>query len=285
MSNYIKLFGSILDSTVWKLPPAIKVVWVTMMAMADRDGVVEASLPGLADRAKVPLRIASKAVTIFLAPDQHSKTPDNEGRRIEVVNGGWRLINFEAYRERQSLDDRKTKNAERQQRFRDRQAARKTQERDTVTPVVTDSNAPLRSVTARDASCSAPLSGSDQALESDPRGNGHADLWPPYGWCRRYGVAWCSRYNRIAYGMAGDERASGALGDLLDRLPISERIAAQAEAPRMFTDYLARGGRDAERQHPFSFFVQEWGGLRVPPESRGDTRGAPRLPTTVDTRR
>lgn len=168
MSNYVKLFGSILDSTVWKLPPAIKVVWVTMMAMADRDGVVEASLPGLAHRAQVPLPTAEKAIGIFLAPDPHSKTPSNEGRRIEVVTGGWRLLNFEAYREKQSLDDRKTKNAARQQRFRDRQAQRDAAVGAGVTPPVTLSNAPLRSVTPRDASCSDLLSSSGSGPPPKP---------------------------------------------------------------------------------------------------------------------
>jgi hypothetical protein len=184
VAGYVKLFGSILDSTVWKLPPAITKVWVTLMAMADRDGVVEASLPGLADRAKVPLRTCEKAVGLFLAPDPHSKSKDQEGRRIETVPRGWRLINFETYRELQSVDDRKQKNAERQRRFRERHGER-------VTPPVTQSNAPLRSVTVGDASCS-DLSGSGSSspppLRSDPdpdaRSNPSAET-PLTGWSLR----------------------------------------------------------------------------------------------------
>lgn len=264
MANYVKLFGSILDSTVWKLPAAISKVWVTMMAMADRDGVVEASLPGLARRAFVTDRVCQKAISIFLNPDPHSKTPDNEGRRIEVVARGWRLLNYEAYRELQSLDDRKAKNAERQRRFRERHAAG-------VTLSVTDSNAPSRSVTPSDASCSA-LSDLGSASPHEPpdqtrtpaRSNGHARLWEPFEWCRRYGVAWAERYQRIAYGDAGDSKGCSNLAAVFEALPESERLAAQQDATRMFAEFLARDGREAQRRHPFVFFVQEWGGLRVP---------------------
>ncbi|HVZ89593.1 MAG TPA: hypothetical protein VHG72_21710 [Polyangia bacterium] len=120
MAGYVKMFQSILDSTIWKQPASITKVWMTMMAMADRDGVVTAAVPGLADRANVSVAIAEKALDMFLSPDPYSKTPDNEGRRIEAVRGGWRLLNFEMYREMMSADDQRTKNAERQQRWRDR---------------------------------------------------------------------------------------------------------------------------------------------------------------------
>lgn len=52
MSGYTKLFSSIIDSTIWRESKETKIVWITMLAKADRYGVVEASLPGLADAAK-----------------------------------------------------------------------------------------------------------------------------------------------------------------------------------------------------------------------------------------
>jgi hypothetical protein len=38
------------------------------------------------------------AITTFLSPDPDSRTPEHEGRRIEVIDGGWRLLNHEKYR-------------------------------------------------------------------------------------------------------------------------------------------------------------------------------------------
>ncbi len=123
MAGYVKLFGSILDSTVWDTPPPIKVVWITMLAMADRDGIVEASVPGLAKRAGVERGECERALALFSAPDPDSRSRDFEGRRIEAIDGGWRLLNYDKYRERASADAAREQSAARQQRFRDRRKA------------------------------------------------------------------------------------------------------------------------------------------------------------------
>ncbi len=120
MSGYVKLFSSLLDSTVWYTPPAVKVVWITMLAMADRDGIVEASVPGLASRAGVPREDCELALDIFLSPDLDSRTKDFEGRRIEAIDGGWKLLNYEKYREKASKEEAAEKNRQRQERSRDR---------------------------------------------------------------------------------------------------------------------------------------------------------------------
>jgi hypothetical protein len=119
-TGYTKLFGSILESTVWLEPPPTKVVWITLMAMADRDGQIEASVPGLAKRAVVSRQECERALAVFLAPDPDSRTPDFEGRRIEVVPGGWRLLNYDSYRFRASQADVREKTAARVRRHRQR---------------------------------------------------------------------------------------------------------------------------------------------------------------------
>ena len=69
-----------------------------MLAMADRKGRVWASVPGLANRARVSLKEAEAAIKKFLSPDKYSRTSDYDGRRIEIIDGGWRLLNHEKYR-------------------------------------------------------------------------------------------------------------------------------------------------------------------------------------------
>jgi len=133
MAGYTKLFGSILESTIWLETPPIKVVWITLLAMADRDGIVEASVPGLAKRAGVERTQCEQALAVFLAPDPDSRTTEHEGRRIEVVAGGWRLLNYDIYRQRASKEDAAEKNAARQKRFRDRLSRGVT-----ITPSVTN---------------------------------------------------------------------------------------------------------------------------------------------------
>ncbi len=69
-----------------------------MLAMADRKGRIWASIPGLANRARVTLEETEIALTTFLSPDKYSRTPEHEGRRIEPIDGGWRLLNYEKHR-------------------------------------------------------------------------------------------------------------------------------------------------------------------------------------------
>jgi hypothetical protein len=117
VNGYTKLFGSILDSTVWELPHPTVRVWVTLLAMADRHGEIQASVPGLAHRARVTLEETKTALAAFLGPDEYSRTPTQEGRRVEPIDGGWRLVNHEKYRRLMAEEDRKAKAAERQRRY------------------------------------------------------------------------------------------------------------------------------------------------------------------------
>ena len=51
MSGYSKLFSEICDSTIWREPDHVRIVWITMLAKANKHGEVMASIPGLADAA------------------------------------------------------------------------------------------------------------------------------------------------------------------------------------------------------------------------------------------
>jgi hypothetical protein len=124
MPGYTKLFGTLIGSTVWLEDYPTKIVWITLLAMADQDGLVGVSLPGLAHLAGVTLAEAECAIEKFLAPDRFSRSPENDGRRIAVVKGGWRLLNYDKYRFAQSGEDAKIKAALRQKRYRERTASR-----------------------------------------------------------------------------------------------------------------------------------------------------------------
>lgn len=105
--GYTKLFSSIVHSTVWREPDHVRLVWITMLALANRRGHVSASVPGLADAARVSVERCREALSILASPDPDSRTPDHEGRRIETVPGGWAILNHALYRERQSADHRR----------------------------------------------------------------------------------------------------------------------------------------------------------------------------------
>lgn len=120
MANYTKLFNSIITSTIWTEDDKTRIVWITMLAIADQHGEVQASIPGLARVSGVSLEAAENAINKFLAPDPYSRTPDDEGRRIEKIEGGWALLNHGKYRLMASAEDSKKSNADRQKRHRDK---------------------------------------------------------------------------------------------------------------------------------------------------------------------
>ena len=104
--SFAKLFSSILDSTIWAEPMSTRIVWMTMLAMTDSAGCVYASVPGLAKRALVERADVERALACFFAPDADSRSTEYEGRRIEKIDGGWRLLNYMKYSQKQNGFDR-----------------------------------------------------------------------------------------------------------------------------------------------------------------------------------
>jgi len=121
MAGYTKLFNSILASTIWRAPDKTRIVWITLLAMADKDGVAEGSVPGLADFARVSLEDCEAALSELMGPDKYSRSSEHDGRRIEAIDGvGWQLLNHGKYRAKMSEDERREYNRIKQGECRDR---------------------------------------------------------------------------------------------------------------------------------------------------------------------
>jgi hypothetical protein len=120
--TFVKLFGSIIESTIWCEDSDTRIVWITMLAMADAQGYVGASLPGLAARAQVPMAKVQAAIEKFLSPDAYSRSKDFEGRRIEEAERGWRLLNYLKFREQRDAEARREYERERKRGQRSKPA-------------------------------------------------------------------------------------------------------------------------------------------------------------------
>lgn len=116
---FVKLFASILDSSIWFETNATRIVWITMLAMADENGVVSASTQGIQHRANVTPEEGLAAIRTLEGPDLDSKDQSWGGRRIEKIDGGWQLLNYQKYRELRSK--KQVVDAARQARWRDSQ--------------------------------------------------------------------------------------------------------------------------------------------------------------------
>ncbi len=97
---YAKLFSQILESTLWTTESLeTKILWITMLAKADQEGIVGSTIPGLAHLAGISVEDCKAGIGKFLSPDEYSRTQESEGRRIEAIDGGWLLLNYTKYRE------------------------------------------------------------------------------------------------------------------------------------------------------------------------------------------
>ncbi len=105
--SYTKLQSSIIASTIWAEPSSTRVVWITMLALADRNGYVAASVPGLAHIAHVTRSEIEAAIHTLMQPDPDSRSKVCEGRRIEDADGGWNIINYVAVRDSWTEDDKR----------------------------------------------------------------------------------------------------------------------------------------------------------------------------------
>jgi hypothetical protein len=142
---YNKIFTKILDSSIWLEPMPTRIVWLTFIAAMDEDGMVQFASPAnVARRANVSLAETVKALATLEGPDANSSDPENEGRRLEKVPGGWVVLNAKKYRDIVTRANVQEKTRERVRAFRARKSgnAHVTQANDSVT----SSDAGARSV-------------------------------------------------------------------------------------------------------------------------------------------
>jgi len=119
---YNKIFTKILDSSIWLEADPTRIVWITMIAAMDEDGMCQfASVENLARRAVVDIEKAKEAVRVLEAPDSNSCDPEHEGRRIERVPGGWLVLNAQKYKELVTRVVARERTRLRVARYRDKQ--------------------------------------------------------------------------------------------------------------------------------------------------------------------
>lgn len=97
--GFALLWGSILRSSLWiQESKETKILWVTLLALRDAEGVIRSSVIGLADAAKLSVDECKDSLSVLLAPDPNDSSGVAEGRRLRVVEGGWEIVNHEKYR-------------------------------------------------------------------------------------------------------------------------------------------------------------------------------------------
>ena len=143
---YNKLYGKIVNSSIWLEATPTRIVWITCIALMDQDGLVQmASVANMAHTARVSLAEAEEAIAALESPDPLAPEQEYEGRRLERVHGGWIVLNAPIYQRFASGEKIREQNRERAKAYRERHRA------EAITHVTRDavtSNAPSRKVTA-----------------------------------------------------------------------------------------------------------------------------------------
>lgn len=98
MNSWTPLWSQVVTSSIWEEDVVTRVVWITMLAVKDKNGYVSGSVSSMARLANVALKDCEKAIRLLESPDRRSPGQSNEGRRIQPVEKGWVVINHEKYR-------------------------------------------------------------------------------------------------------------------------------------------------------------------------------------------
>lgn len=135
--SFAKLDKGILDSSLMDEDPITRLVFLLMLAAADRHGVVEMTPGRLAKRIGLSgpdeRPAFDRALTQLAAPDPESKSPDEDGRRIVALGDGqrgWRIVNYARYRDARDDEERRRYKTAWQRRKRAEESTESTESTD-----------------------------------------------------------------------------------------------------------------------------------------------------------
>ena len=120
---YAKLFTSIYQGTLRGNSHGL-LVFTNLLAHADSAGTADIHPRAIAEEVGLSVEQVRAALLVLEAPDEESRSHEEEGRRITRVDShrawGWRIVNYLKYRAIRSEEDRREQNRLAQERFRNK---------------------------------------------------------------------------------------------------------------------------------------------------------------------
>jgi hypothetical protein len=108
---FVKVFSQILDSSIAE-DYLVRFVFEDFLKLADKEGLVDMTPGAISRRTHVPLEIVTHGIEKLSLPDPESRSPDEEGRRIVLIDShrswGWRVVNYPYYRNIRDEEARRT---------------------------------------------------------------------------------------------------------------------------------------------------------------------------------
>lgn len=120
---YVKIFTQILDSSLAE-NRRLRHFFIDLLLCSDADGNVMMTNTAIARRISADMEEVEWGLEGLQKPDPLSGTPDYDGKRIIPLEGhgyGWKIVNYERYRDIKSDEQKRRETAERVRRWRARQ--------------------------------------------------------------------------------------------------------------------------------------------------------------------
>jgi hypothetical protein len=148
--GFTKLDENILQSSIMAEDAETFKVWIALLASCKENGIAPVSIVYIASICKRSNEEVAESIKKLECPDVYSRSTNDEGRRIRRVDGGFEIINYQKYR---SFTYSNNANAERQRRFREKNALRSV-----ICNDVTESNGDISASVSSSSSLSSSLS-------------------------------------------------------------------------------------------------------------------------------
>lgn len=125
MTGFSKVFSTMWGGSLYGRFEA-SAVFMVLLSLANREGHVDMTPEAIAGTTGWPIDFIRKGIAELASPDERSRTPDEEGRRIILLDDhrewGWAITNYAKYRDEMRSQDRREYMREAQRKRRSKLA-------------------------------------------------------------------------------------------------------------------------------------------------------------------
>jgi hypothetical protein len=123
MNVFAKIFAQIFDSSI-AADYVVRHIFMDLIVLADRDGVVDMTPDAIARRTNVPKKMILHAIKELMKPDGDSRSHEESGKRLVPLDShrewGWQIVNFEHYRAIRDEESRRAYFRDKKREYRSR---------------------------------------------------------------------------------------------------------------------------------------------------------------------
>jgi uncharacterized membrane protein YgcG len=96
--GFTKLDEDFFDSSLVDEGPIPVAIFVLLLSKAKADGIAHVAAPVVGNRLRLTPDQTAEGFRVLQAPDPNSRSLAHDGRRIERVDGGWLILNYQERR-------------------------------------------------------------------------------------------------------------------------------------------------------------------------------------------